>query len=635
MSLGPCLLLLAAVALAWAVAAGEAERGASLRFRLGLGTCAGTAFLGLAGYALAAWRGGFDRVAVATAFAFALGPLLLLASAARRAGLMGCLRRAAGSWRGLPWAERAAGLASVLVGALVLRGLSRAVFSRPDGLYTGCDHNLGDLPFHLGVVSQLLHGGRFPPQHPELSGARLTYPFLVDVVPAQLAALGADLVSALTAQGLLLGLGLVLLLHDWACRLTGRRTAAAVVLALVFLGGGGVGFYHLVEELAGRGAPAPLGHDYTVGWDGEFRWANAVIALLLPQRALLLGLPLFLAATALLWSALDPEAEERAARRRLLAAGLVAGLMPLAHAHAFAVLLATSALLALLFPRWRAWAGFFAVALLLGLPQVAWLTVGGSLQGSRFLGFHLGWDHGKTQPLLFWLKNTGAFLPLLAVAYLWRGREAPVPDRLLRFSLPFLAWFLVPNVLRLSPWVWDNVKFLFFWYLASTTLVALVLVALVGRGWPGRLLSTALLLLLTLSGGLDVIRLARGDVAHPIFGAEALAFAEAVRRATPPDALVVHWPTHDHPVYLTGRRSYVGYAGHLWSQGLEAGTREEDVKRLYEGAGDGPAFLARIGATHVVVGPLEARAGGPWPPAIPGEVAATAGAYRLLALTRP
>src|SRR5688572_31613449 len=29
--------------------------------------------------------------------------------------------------------------------------------------------------------------------------------------------------------------------------------------------------------------------------------------------------------------------------------------------------------------------------------------------------------------------------------------------------------------LRLSPWIWDNIKFLFYWYVASVPIVALVL----------------------------------------------------------------------------------------------------------------------------------------------------------------
>src|SRR5205085_7941991 len=52
------------------------------------------------------------------------------------------------------------------------------------GIFTGVDTNLGDLPFHIAVVSGFAYGDNFPPQHPEFAGVRLTYPFVVDFVTA-------------------------------------------------------------------------------------------------------------------------------------------------------------------------------------------------------------------------------------------------------------------------------------------------------------------------------------------------------------------------------------------------------------------------------------------------------------------
>ena len=62
----------------------------------------------------------------------------------------------------------------------------RIVDSR--GLQTADGHNLGDLPFHLAVIQGFARGENFPPEHPELAGMRLTYPFLVDLVTALMCA---------------------------------------------------------------------------------------------------------------------------------------------------------------------------------------------------------------------------------------------------------------------------------------------------------------------------------------------------------------------------------------------------------------------------------------------------------------
>ena len=68
-----------------------------------------------------------------------------------------------------------------------------------------------------------------------------------------------------------------------------------------------------------------------------------------------------------------------------------------------------------------------------------------------------------------------------------------------------------------------------------------------------------------------------------LFDRDALAFADASRGATPPRALVLHYPTYNSPVLLSGRRSLLGYPGHIWSQGLDASNRRVRVQLVYAG----------------------------------------------------
>jgi hypothetical protein len=53
-----------------------------------------------------------------------------------------------------------------------------------------------------------------------------------------------------------------------------------------------------------------------------------------------------------------------------------------------------------------------------------------------------------------------------------------VPKRLLLFYLPFTLCFIIPNFLKMAPWIWDNIKVLYYWWLASAPLVALLLARL-------------------------------------------------------------------------------------------------------------------------------------------------------------
>jgi hypothetical protein len=579
---------------------------APLAARLAAGVPLGFALLGLSGL-LGASLVGMGPAALVLSAAGVLWPLPAVASTAEgRRRLVNAFRPRK------PSLTLAAGL--VILGALLGRIYDRAMFVTPAGaIATGNDHNLGDLPFHLGLISGFTDGANFPPQHPELAGTRLSYPFLVDLISALLVRAGASLEAALFWPNVLLALALVVLLYDFGRRLTGDRLAAALT-PLLLLFSGGFGWTLFFDDLvAGGRSWALLGHlprDYTIAGEGGLRWGNAITTLLVPQRSLLLGLPLFVSIATGWWRAVVEEQDDRRRRRLLAGAGFAAGLLPLSHAHSFVLALSIAGALALLFPRpqaWaargRTWAAFFVPALMLAVPQVAWSARGSALRATSFLGWHLGWDRGDVNPAWFWLYNTGLFIPLLLVALAMHRRW--LPPSLLRFYLPFAACFLVPNVLRLSPWIWDNIKFLIYWYLASAPLVGLALARLARGPMIGRVAAPVLLLALVLAGGLDVWRMASGRLAHVVFDASAVTFGRAIADSTPPGAVIAAWPAHDSPVLLSGRPGVLGYTGHIWSQGLHAGEREQDLESFYAG-GLSPAQLRqRYGAEYAVFGPRE------------------------------
>ena len=83
-------------------------------------------------------------------------------------------------------------------------------------------------------------------------------------------------------------------------------------------------------------------------------------------------------------------------------------------------------------------------------------------------------------------------------------------------------------------------------------------------------------------------------------------------------------------MYLTGRRTLVGYLGHMWSQGLDVGTREQDLKTVYAGGPGARAVLDRDGVDFIVAGPLESAMEDFDPSALEGlPVVAERGPYRL------
>ncbi len=308
----------------------------------------------------------------------------------------------------------------------------------------------------------------------------------------------------------------------------------------------------------------------------------------------------------------------------MIAAGLFAGLLPLVHAHTFVVVMVVSAGICLLhFVTLRkylpVWIIFAVVASVIALPQLWWSTHGSEVKSSTFFAFAFGWDSAledyfnyhlaagtlQTMPwvrtviertpdvVLFWLKNTGLMFPLLITAFAWRGKRPVVSRRLLLYYLPFTLCFIIPNFMTLAPWVWDNIKVLFYWWVASAPIVALVLARLWRRDWSLRVLSAACFVALVFAGALDVIGIVARTGEYQLFDQNGIQFAELVKQQTNPRALIVHAPVHNTPIFLTGRRSLMGYPGHIWTHGLEFAPREAEIKRVYAGAPDADAVLRK------------------------------------------
>ena len=195
--------------------------------------------------------------------------------------------------------------------------------------------------------------------------------------------------------------------------------------------------------------------------------------------------------------------------RQMLAAGVVAGLLPLVHAHSFVVMMWMGGVPRVAAGRgaWasrrgggaasvrqakrgagcaRPWVVFFAAALVAGGAADVLGDARSGGEGREFFGWEFGWDHGAGERRLVLDEEHGALHPAARRGARVARARACGAARLLFFYLPFVLCFVVPNVYKLSPWVWDNIKVLFYWWVASAPLVALLLARLWRRGGAWR-----------------------------------------------------------------------------------------------------------------------------------------------------
>ena len=409
---------------------------------------------------------------------------------------------------------------------------SKVLVSEAGGWYSSCPNCWGDWSAHLTYTSSFAYGANFPLELPVFSGHKFTYPFAIDLISAALVKLGLDLPSSLVWPGLILSIVLTYLIYILAKTLTADRRAAVLTVVLFLFNG---------------------------GWGDDSRWLNFITSQIIPQRGSLLGLSLSIVVYLLLW------------KKKPLAAGIIAGLLPLVHVHSYLISLVVGGL-----SGWR----FLLPALALGLPQIGYVYGWGV--GKNFLAFDT-----------FWLKQwwrLGLVLPL----FTWGLIAAP--PKLKRFFLPFWLVFLAANFFRFQPYAWDNTKLLIHWYLIASIGAALVLVR-----W--KLAGLIILLVSIFPGVSQVSAIFQPATKYQFFNQTQLTVAEKVREVIEPQAIVLTASNHNHWLpALTGRQIVMGYPGWLWTYGIDYLPRQADVAKMYQGNSE---LLAQYRVNYVVIGPDE------------------------------
>ncbi|HET9410528.1 MAG TPA: hypothetical protein VFO75_01470, partial [Candidatus Dormibacteraeota bacterium] len=302
-----------------------------------------------------------------------------------------------------------------------------------------------------------------------------------------------------------------------------------------------------------------------------------------------------------------------------LFAGVVAGLTPAFHVHAYGTIVALAAFWAA-FNRRREWLAFFVPAIVLAVPVLAWLWPPASTCIARSSTLPLclqpGWmafNDFKRDGVVwvvpdfawFWIKNTSVLIPLIVSAQLLNRW---IPTRFGTWFAPMWLWFAVPSVFILAPWEWDNTKFFIFFALFGSIMAGAFLASLFRRGPEAALIAAALLGLLVLSGTLDLVRASDYSVSsYQFVDTRGLQVADWVRGNTPADAVFVVADDHNSPIpTLTGRRILIGYPGWLFTYGLEDYNQKvTDDKLILAGDPSASSLIRKYGITYVLIGPQE------------------------------
>jgi hypothetical protein len=611
-----------------------------LMWRLASGCVIGSAVFGTVGFVLANFAG----LSIATAvimFAVILLPLLIFRGKDRKRALAADWNRAKNRLQGKSFRRLLPFVYYAFFFLLFLFFFERTMFLKDGGIFTGGSNNLGDLPFHLGAIFSFTEGANFPPENPNFAGARFTYPFVADLITAYFVKLGANVKDAMLVQNVAWAFSLLVVLERFVFKLVNDRLAARIAPFLLFLSGG-LGFIWFFSDYTAQAKGffeflSALPKDYTIGPD--FKWGNSLTTLFMTQRSLLLGMPITLVVLGFLWRIFATEDTEKTkgtvdtdrAQFPLpyVFVGILAGLLPLIHLHSLFVLFVVGAFCLVIKPTyWRELMSFAGGVCVIAVPELIWSMSGSATEASEFISRHFGWDAGQNNIFWFWIKNTGIFIPLLAagiylICYPERHKDAkeeiskkdkgkakkqderlsPNSSSVLFFYVPFILIFVLSNLFKFAPWEWDNIKLLIYWWVGSIPLVAYGLAFLWRSVTPLKIVAGIFVVVLTLSGSIDVFRIVSGQINFGVFDKDAVEIANDIRTRTPANAVVLNAPTYNTATVLSGRVSLLRYPGHLSSHGIKYLERLGDAKAIYSGAPNTDLLIEKYGIDYLLLGP--------------------------------
>jgi hypothetical protein len=465
---------------------------------------------------------------------------------------------------------------SILVFAAIflisLAVLSRSVWYENQYGIVLTGSNWQDTPLHYEIIESL-NNGNFPPQTPNYIGTPLTYHYFVDFHTAIIEKMYGYLPTLLPVLNALFILVFAFSIHALA-RPYGRRAAVIATVLAVF--GWGLSYFGLFSALFnGQFNPA---QNYIYQF-GKLFGLPSVFDNLLQQRPLLVGLPAFAFVLALLKDMDD--------KNRLILAGVVTGLVYQFHNVAFfCCYVAFAVCLILNLKRFKFNYLYFLLPSVFVLPFI--FSGGPPLTFAVSTSFI---DNFAQNPFIYYFLNLGIPFILALVSFMKPGH--------VYLKVTLLLLFLIPNILLLTPWVWDMYKFFIFAWVPIAVLSAIVLAKV------PRIVVVTLILLSIITSASVIIYNIGTDYSGASWAEYQLGLW--VRDNTPQNSVfLTYYGIHEPPSMIGGRLRVSSYVYWPYGHGEpldQVNQREHNIDTAYNGTQTQlSAVIKEYNVSYVYVG---------------------------------
>ena len=439
--------------------------------------------------------------------------------------------------------------------------------------------NWQDTPMHYEIVESL-NNGNFPPQIPYYSGTKMTYHYFVDFHTAILEKVYGFLPKLLPFLDAVLILVFALSIYALA-RPSGKRASIFSVVIAAF--GWGFSYFGLLSALNFGQFSASQNYIYQYG---QLFGLPPVFDNLLQQRPLLIGLPVFAVVLALLRNMED--------KRRVILAGIIVGLVFQFHVVSFfACYVAFFVAILLNLKHFKLSYLYFLLPSVLALP---FIFSGGISATTIALSAAFPTTFVQGNPVAYYVLNLGIPFLIAWVSLVKKG------NYLLKGT--FIILFLIPNLMLLTPNVWDMYKFFIFAWIPIAVLSGTFLA-------KTRKSLALLLILLSVLASVSVVIYNVGTN-FSAASRDEYDLGMWVRNNTPERSVfLTYYSIHSPPTMIGGRERVLSYVNWPYGQGVpfsDIMKREHDIDRAYNGSEtDLKEVVATYQVGYVYVGSEEQR----------------------------
>ncbi len=435
-----------------------------------------------------------------------------------------------------------------------------------------------DFASHIPLIRSFAFGNNFPPQYPLFSGPPIKYHFLFFAFVGILEKLGLRIDYALNIPSALGFFLLLLTIYFFAVKLF-KSKAVGVLSILFLLCNSSLDFLnffakyplstHTLSDIINNNQFMSFGP-----YDEKIISAFWNLNIYTNQRHLGLS---YAVSMLLIYFVIKPYLENKKPELKInVITGIILGITFFLN---IAVTLMSAIILGMLFLLSKGKRISILITIIIGgvitFPQYLYIEQQSVSKTSIFLGYLANNSLTITSFINYWFQNLGLNLILIPLGFIIAPKKAKI------ILIAYFALFVVGNLFEFSPDIAANHKFFNYFVIIGSMFTAYLLVRLWGKLKALRPLVIILVLLLTLSGFIDIF---------PIFNDTKIALADYpvnkdvawIMKNTKPDAVFLNTQYLYDNASLAGRKIFLGWPYFAWSQGYDTTTRDNMRKSLLD-----------------------------------------------------